>query len=56
MREKWPKQMPLMSHILDHPQSRELDMKNWLFISSTRKACDGSAVLVLLKKGLKNPL
>jgi IS5 family transposase len=25
MREKWPKQMPLMSHILDHPQSRELE-------------------------------
>ena len=26
MREKWPKQMPLMSHILDHPQSRELEV------------------------------
>ena len=26
MREKWPKQMPLMSHILDHPQSQELEV------------------------------
>jgi hypothetical protein len=26
MREKWPKQMPLMSYILDHPQSRELEV------------------------------
>ena len=26
MREKWPKQMPLMSHILDHAQSRELEV------------------------------
>jgi hypothetical protein len=26
MREKWPKQMPLMFHILDHPKSRELEV------------------------------
>ena len=26
MREKWPKQMPLMSHILDHSQSKELEV------------------------------
>ena len=26
MREKWPKQMPLMSHILDHAQSKELEV------------------------------
>jgi IS5 family transposase len=26
MREKWPKQMPLMSHILDHSQSQELEV------------------------------
>ncbi len=26
MREKWPKQMPLMAHILDHPQSKELEV------------------------------
>jgi IS5 family transposase len=26
MREKWPKQMPLMSHILDHCQSKELEV------------------------------
>lgn len=26
MREKWEKQMPLMSHILDHAQSQELEM------------------------------
>jgi hypothetical protein len=26
MREKRPIQMPLMSHILDHPQSRELEV------------------------------
>lgn len=26
MREKWQKQMPLMSHILDHAQSQELEM------------------------------
>jgi IS5 family transposase len=25
MREKWQKQMPLMNHILDHPQSKELE-------------------------------
>jgi transposase, IS5 family len=25
MREKWQKQMPLMDHILDHPQSQELE-------------------------------
>jgi IS5 family transposase len=25
MREKWQKQMPLMAHILDHPQSKELE-------------------------------
>jgi len=25
MREKWQKQMPLMAHILDHPQSQELE-------------------------------
>jgi len=25
MREKWQKQMPLMTHIKDHPQSKELD-------------------------------
>jgi IS5 family transposase len=26
MRKKWPKQMPLMPHILDHPQSQELEV------------------------------
>ena len=26
MREKWQKQIPLMAHILDHPQSRELEV------------------------------
>jgi len=26
MREKWQKQMPLMNHILDHPQSKELEV------------------------------
>jgi IS5 family transposase len=26
MREKWQKQMPLMSHIKDHPQNQELEM------------------------------
>ena len=26
MREKWQKQMPLMAHIMDHPQSQELEM------------------------------
>jgi IS5 family transposase len=26
MREKYQKQMPLMSHILDHPQSKELEV------------------------------
>jgi hypothetical protein len=26
MREKWPKQMLLMPHILDHPQSKELEV------------------------------
>ena len=26
MREKWQKQMPLMAHILDHPQSQELEV------------------------------
>jgi len=26
MREKWPRQMPLMSHILDHSQSKELEV------------------------------
>ena len=26
MREKWQKQMPLMAHIADHPQSRELEV------------------------------
>ena len=26
MREKWPKQMPLMAHILDHSQSQELEV------------------------------
>jgi transposase, IS5 family len=25
MREKWQKQMPLMTHIMDHPQSQELE-------------------------------
>jgi IS5 family transposase len=25
MREKWQKQMPLMAHIMDHPQSQELE-------------------------------
>jgi IS5 family transposase len=25
MREKWQKQMPLMNHMLDHPQSKELE-------------------------------
>ena len=26
MREKWQKQIPLMAHILDHPQSKELEV------------------------------
>ena len=26
MREKWQKQIPLMAHILDHPQSQELEV------------------------------
>ena len=26
MREKWQKQMPLMTHIVDHPQSQELEV------------------------------
>jgi transposase, IS5 family len=26
MREKWQKQMPLMAHIMDHPQSQELEV------------------------------
>ncbi len=26
MREKWQKQMPLMSHILDHSQSKKLEV------------------------------
>jgi hypothetical protein len=26
MREKWQKQMPLMSHIADHAQAKELEM------------------------------
>jgi len=26
MREKWQKQMPLMAHIVDHPQGRELEV------------------------------
>ena len=26
MRENYQKQMPLMSHILDHPQSKELEV------------------------------
>jgi len=26
MREKWQKQMPLMAHITDHPQAKELEM------------------------------
>jgi IS5 family transposase len=26
MREKWQKQMPLMAHIMDHPQSKELEV------------------------------
>ena len=25
MREKWQKQMPLMAHIMNHPQSQELE-------------------------------
>ena len=28
MRENWQKQMPLMAHILDHPQSQELEVIN----------------------------
>jgi len=26
MRDKWQKQMPLMAHITDHPQSKELEV------------------------------
>jgi hypothetical protein len=26
MREKWQNQMPLMAHIMDHAQSKELEM------------------------------
>ncbi|MGD9247975.1 MAG: hypothetical protein PVI60_08455 [Desulfobacteraceae bacterium] len=26
MREKWQKQIPLVAHILDHPQSQELEV------------------------------
>ena len=34
MREKWQKQMPLMNHITDHPQSKELEMINTILNSN----------------------
>jgi IS5 family transposase len=39
MREKWPKQMPLMSHILDHPQSKELEVISGIIDANTT-ICD----------------
>ena len=39
MREKWQKQMPLMAHILDHPQSRELEVISGI-IDENPTICD----------------
>jgi IS5 family transposase len=39
MREKWPKQMPLMPHILDHPQSKELEVISGI-IDANPTICD----------------
>jgi len=38
MREKWPKQMPLMPHILDHCQSQELEVISGI-IDATPTIC-----------------
>jgi IS5 family transposase len=35
MREKWPKQMPLMAHILDHSQSKELEVISGIIDASS---------------------
>ena len=35
MREKWQKQMPLMAHILDHPQSQELEVISGIIDANT---------------------
>jgi IS5 family transposase len=48
MREKWPKQMPLMSHILDHSQSRELEVISGI-IDATPTICEH--ILQDLNKG-----
>jgi hypothetical protein len=39
MREKWQKQMPLMSHIVDHPQSKELEVISGIIDANTT-ICD----------------
>ena len=39
MREKWPKQMPLMTHILDHAQSQELEVISAI-IDANPTICD----------------
>ena len=39
MRKKWPKQMSLMSHILDHAQSRELEVISGI-IDATPTICE----------------
>ena len=48
MREKWQKQMPLMSHILDHAQSRELEVISGI-IDANPNICD--YILQDLNKG-----
>ena len=39
MREKWQKQMPLMAHIKDHPQSKELEAISTI-IDATTTICE----------------
>lgn len=52
MREKWQKQMPLMAHIKDHPQSQELEAISAI-IDATSTICE--KVLQDLNKGKAQP-
>ena len=52
MREKWQKQMPLMAHIKDHPQSKELEAISTI-IDATPTICE--KVLQDLNRGKAQP-
>jgi transposase, IS5 family len=52
MREKWQKQMPLMAHIMNHPQSQELEAISAI-IDATSTICEN--VLQDLNKGKTQP-